>query len=345
MPLYYIRTDLTKFKCDAIVLSADSSLLNGGGVFGAAASVGGNDFFLALRALKGCALGLAKSFKNSRFPCEHIIVTAAPTWKDGKSGEIRILTACYINSLEKALSKGCKKVAVNLIDSRIYGFPSEIAQIVAVESISSYLETHDMDVYLVSFDYKQYGEQRDTSKLLERFLDDYYNGYDQSLIKKEVDAFVGGQVTKSIVGTKKVVFGRHTIPKPDLFKISKELEERLKERDESFSTMLFRKIDELGIKDSDCYTRAHISKQVFSKIRCKNDYRPTKQTVLALAVALELSLEETVEMLRKAGFAFSQNSCFDIIVTFFIQNQIYDIGTINEYLYQYDQSLLGYADK
>ena len=129
------------------------------------------------------------------------------------------------------------------------------------------------------------------------------------------------------------------------FSVLPELEKRLKMKDESFPQMLMRKIDELGIKDSECYTKAHISKQVFSKIRCKENYHPTKQTVLAFAVALKLDFEETSEMLRKAGYAFAKNNYFDIIVSFFIQESIYDISTINEYLYQYDQVLLGNDEK
>lgn len=105
--------------------------------------------------------------------------------------------------------------------------------------------------------------------------------------------------------------------------------------------MLLRKIHERGISNADCYTKAHIDRRLFSKIISNKEYKPLKKTVLSFSVALEMSIEETNELLMKAGFAFSDNLKFDLIVQYFIKNQIYDIFLINEVLLAYDQPLLG----
>ncbi len=120
-----------------------------------------------------------------------------------------------------------------------------------------------------------------------------------------------------------------------------ELDEALDIKDETFSQMLCRKIREKGMSNADCYKKAHIDRRTFSKILSDIHYRPEKETAIAFALGLELPLKEAEEMLMKAGFAFSDNRKFDLIIKYFIRNNTYDITLINEILLEYDQPILG----
>ena len=126
-----------------------------------------------------------------------------------------------------------------------------------------------------------------------------------------------------------------------VFRKDKSIDDVIKEKDETFQQYLFRIIDRKGLSDPEVYKKANIDRKLFSKIRSNVDYNPSKKTALALAVALELNMDETRDLLLKAGLALTHSSTFDLIMEYCIDHKVYDIYEINCILFTYDQPMLG----
>ena len=340
MPFEIIRNDITKMKVDAIVNAANRSLLGGGGVDGAIHRAAGPQLLAECRTLGGCETGEAKLTKGYRLPVKYIIHTVGPIWHGGGHGERELLASCYRNALALALAHDCESVAFPLISAGAYGYPKDQAMAVAVEVISQFLFEHDMTVYLVVFGRTEFSTGKKLFRDVQEYIDDVYA---ETHVMKNVERSrqrlwqQDEEAALRLDRELSTFYSDAAMPsaaQPDWDKM-------LRQTDEGFSEALLRLIDERGITDAQCYKRANVSRKLFSKIRSNPGYRPSKPTVFAFAVALELSLPETKTFLGKAGFALSHSSKFDIILEYFIKNHRYDVYEINEVLFQFDMPLLG----
>ena len=333
MPLQIVRNDITKMKVDAIVNAANSSLLGGGGVDGCIHRAAGPELLAECKTLGGCETGSAKITKGYRLPCKYVIHAVGPRWRDGKHGEREKLVSCYRTSLTLAKEHGCETVAFPLISSGIYGYPKDQALKVAIDTISDFLLENDMTVYIVIFDRKAYQIGEKLFSDIAAYIDDNYvdEHTDNSSERLRRMQMLSEEPEEETFGA----------PLAPMAASAKTLDDALSQIDESFSEMLLRKIGEKGMTDAQCYKKANIDRKLFSKIRSDRLYKPSKPTAIAFAIALELPLDETKELLMKAGFALSHSNKFDIIIEYFVEHGNYYIFEINEALFAFDQSLLG----
>mgnify|MGYP003293601487 CR=1 FL=1 len=330
MPLEIVRNDITKMTVDAIVNAANSSLLGGGGVDGCIHRAAGKGLLNECRTLGGCETGDAKITGAYNLPCKYVIHTVGPVYKDGKHNEEALLESCYKTSLKLAKENNCETVAFPLISSGVYRYPKDEALKVAIDVISDFLLHNDMTVYIVIFDKEAY-------RISEKLFSDISEYIDDNYVEKHMDYRFESRRMAAMMFEEE----RKGLCRSEMLFSEDLLEDKLRQIDESFSQMLLRKIDEKGITDAECYKKANIDRKLFSKIRSDVSYKPSKPTVIAFAISLELSLEETEDMLKKAGFALSHSNKFDIIIEYFISKGNYNIFEINEALFAFDQSLLG----
>lgn len=337
MPFHLIRADITKLSCDAIVNAANNTLLGGGGVDGAIHRAAGPELLEECRTLHGCKTGEAKITKGYLLPSKYVIHTVGPIWQGGDRGEEVLLRSCYRSSLELADEYACESVAFPLISAGAYGYPVQQVLKIASETIREWLETHEQTVYLVIYDRNAFSAASEHFSDVKAYIDDCYAAAHTNLSEERSRRLRAQGRTACPAACAPAPMSDYGSAKES----ADPLQEYLRRQDAGFSETLLRLIDERGLKDAECYKRANIDRKLFSKIKSDAAYRPSKPTVLAFAIALHLSLPETEDLLKKAGFALSHSSKFDLIAEYFIRNGVYDLFYINEALFAFDQPLLG----
>lgn len=374
MPFQIIRNDITRVKADAIVNTANPDPVYGSGTDAAVYRAAGERRLLAARRKIGAiAPGEAAVTRAFALPARYIIHTVGPAWVDGAHGEYETLAACYRKSLLLAEQLRCKSIAFPLISTGVYGFPKQQALRIALRTIEAFLAHSEMDVTLVVFDRRAFDLSSRLVSDVAQYIDERYarehhrmehlsgasipiersrrerpspfRRGEQARPKEEPDLF---EDTASMGGTLDNMsappFPRQEQASPRQARVpaaGRSLSELMEQVGESFQQRLLRLIDERGLTDAWVYKRANVDRKLFSKIRRNAAYRPGKRTAVALAIALELNLDETIDLLGRAELALSPSSKFDLIIEYCILNHIYDIFEINALLFQYDQPLLG----
>ena len=345
MPLSIVRDDIAHVRADVLVNAANERLAPGGGVCGALfAGAGYERMAAACAALGGCPTGGAVSTPGFDLPCRWVVHAVGPVWRGGAHGEERLLRSCYRSAFAEAARLGARSVAFPLVSAGIYGYPVREALAVAREEAAAFLEGHpDAELTLVVFSREPVAAAVELMGELREFIGDAY---------AEESPFVRGRRPEpELCAPAPAAAPRPArplgAPLPQAARPvgaaagADELADRLAHLDASFSEALLSLIDERGLTDAQVYRRANISRQLFSKIRSKPGYRPSKPTAVALAMALGLDLGQTRELLARAGLALSRSSRFDVIVEFYLSRGVHDVMTVNEALFAYDQPLLG----
>lgn len=362
MPLQIIHRDITTIKCDAIVNPTDRFYSGGGGTDAQIHRGAGSEMDEACSRLKPLEVGEVEVTPGFGLPTKQVIHTVGPVWKNGVENETMLLRSCYMNALVKAKRMGCGSIAFPLISSGTFGFPKDRVLRIAIDAISDFLFTvdEDIDVYVCVYNRNSFELSKEIAlkEYLSRSKRFIYEDHALKMERQEdevsepepeEDGFFASEPEEDYYYSNACI----SAPSPDYDeeppmlcgmpapapKLS--LDEILKQHDDTFAVLLFKLIDLKKMDDVECYKKANVSKNIFYRIRNDGKYHPSKPTVIAFAIALELTIDDTEKLLRSAGYAFAGNNDFDLIIRFYIEQGVYDVFEINEALYKYDQVPLG----
>lgn len=334
MPFEIVQNDIINMHVDVVVNTANPEVNIGSGVDRAIHQKAGKELLQARKQIGKIDLGDAKITPGFNLDAKYVIHTVGPIWHGGKHQEEQILASCYRKSLKLAKEYQFNSIAFPLLATGNYGFPKPLALQIAVKEISSFLFENDMQIYLVVFDKDAFALSEKLFKSVSRYIDAHY--VDQKMIEEYDRMPFSERIYRSALNDRSISFNASIFPTE-----VDEWEEILPNLDATFSKTLLTLIDKTGKKDAEIYKKANVDRKLFSKIRNNTNYKPSKTTVLAFAFALELDINETKDLIGRAGYALSHSNQFDVIVEYFLVNHNYDIFELNEVLFAFDQPLLG----
>ena len=362
MPFKIVRNDITKMKTDAIVNTANEQPIVGSGCDYAVYEAAGYDELLSYRKAHIGDVRAGEVFLTPgfRLPAKYIIHAVSPLFDNGSHGEEALLRSCYRKSLALAKEHGIKSIAFPLISTGSFGYPKEEGMRIAVDEIHAFLLKSDMQVYLVVFDEKATKMGRNLRPDLEAYID---HNYVQEKIEEEYgNSWYAEQMAQedAAAGEETMAYGAFAdeapVPVPKareklsipsflrrdvnrekeallslddedfaIEEMERGLSERMEHMADSFPEYLLYLIGKKGMGNAEVYKRAIVDKKVFSKIKNNPNYHPQKLTALCLCIGAKLNLDESRDLLARAGYALSPCDKTDIIFSYFIENRIYDM--------------------
>lgn len=311
MPINIISKDITEFEVDAIVICINDTLK----IDYIIEKAGKEKIIKAYELLPPLKTNEVVITDGFDLYAKKIIHITGSTYDiENLNESYDLLKQGYLNCLELAKKNNIKSIAFTLISSGKYGYPKDVSFNIAKETILHYLNDNELDVFIAIDDVENFSVNQKLINNVDKFLED-------NLIVENFDRSLSYQI--------------------DCEESIQNIDEFIENLDESFSVALLKLIDKKSKTDVEVYKKANIDRRLFSKIRKGKGYNPSKKTILALSISLELSLIETNDLLNRAGYTLSHSKKFDVIIEYFIINEKYDIYEINDVLFKYNQALLG----
>jgi len=362
MPFEIVRNDIVNMQVDAIVNTANPQPIIGYGCDAGVHKKAGPKLLEARKRIGDIGVGQVAITPGFNLCADYVLHAVGPVWQGGNHNEEKLLRQCYDRALKLAWDHKCESIAFPLLSAGNHGFPKAQALQIAIAAFSSFLMEHEMQIYLVVFSNDAFALSEKLFHSVASYIDENYiqdKKLDEYGVtdKRDIREAELLQIRRALERQKNARYHQELRYQQELLEesvclapsiamgvadhASDELIDLLDETDAGFSETLLKLIDRTGKKDSDIYKKANVDRKLFSKIRNNKNYKPSKATALAFAIALELNLEETRDFIGRAGFALTHSSKFDIIVEYFILKKNFDINEINLALFEFDQSLLG----